>query len=96
MGNKAVLEQVMNTSIEEIGLSRFLSDSIKMIGIKSVKDIVTKDEEYLTRAVGIGDARARKIFKIAYNTIVEYIAGQLDGEDSIRKRKGLQETSDFS
>lgn len=73
--NNSILEKIMKLSIRNLELSDFLLETIEGIGILTIEDVLTNGEDNLKRAKGIGDARARKIFKIAYNATMEYISG---------------------
>ena len=73
--SSAVLNSILNSSIEKLDLTNFQLSTLKARGFVTVGDVLRGSENDLQRAYGIGPVRARRIFDIVFHASIEYISG---------------------
>lgn len=70
-----IMKYMSCKSIDGLDISPYLLSLLKNCGLKTIGDILDKDESELQKIRYIGPKRSRKISNIVYNSILEYISG---------------------
>lgn len=69
------IQTLLNKSIDILDIYEYQKMEIKKVGFSKLYDILNSSENDLQRAYSIGPKRARNIYNLSMNALLEYIIG---------------------
>ncbi len=66
-------DMIISQSIDQLELTKWQKDNLKMIGINTIKDLLLADEEKLMTIKYVGDYKSRHIKNVVMAAVFEYL-----------------------